>query len=289
MTRLARDHHRSYFAPVSELVDSECFNREKSRMTRSYEELSSRVKVGLDELSVVWTISNTRENGPRRIALLLHGGPEGSKDGPEQVYRNLAARLSTVGIDTVRFDFRGQGESSGDYIDMTMARQREDANTVVREIRNRGYERIGIVGESFGATCALGIYDERFTALVLLWPAIYLLDVCFAPFFDPPFDVELSEKGYIQVGSDRVGSDFLEEVKEVNDLEEQVKQVTVPTLLIHGSEDSEVPARQSERAYALLPHPKELVIVPGADHCLRRSHEQTIVLEKTTNWLNQYI
>lgn len=257
---------------------------------QEFTEINSRLPVNGQTLSVVWTRSSqVVAERERRIVVMLHGGPEGEKDGPEQVFKRLAGALANHGIDSVRFDFRGQGESDGDYIDMTMAAQREDCFAVLSEVKDRGYSKVGIVGESFGATCALGVYQGQIDALALLWPAIYLMDVCFAPFFEEPYASQLKSDGFIQVGKDRLSGEFLDEVVQVDNLEDKVRAVTIPTILIHGSADSEVPTRQSERAFSILPEPKRLIIVAGGDHCLRQPHEQEVVIRETTLWLDRYL
>jgi fermentation-respiration switch protein FrsA (DUF1100 family) len=47
---------------------------------------------------------------------------------------------------------------------------------------------------------------------------------------------------------------------------EQVKKIKVPTLFIHGDRDTFVPTRMVYPLYEACPAPKELFIVPGADH-----------------------
>jgi fermentation-respiration switch protein FrsA (DUF1100 family) len=47
---------------------------------------------------------------------------------------------------------------------------------------------------------------------------------------------------------------------------EQVKKIKVPTLFIHGEEDTFVPFAMVQPLYEACPAPKELFVVPGADH-----------------------
>jgi fermentation-respiration switch protein FrsA (DUF1100 family) len=47
---------------------------------------------------------------------------------------------------------------------------------------------------------------------------------------------------------------------------EQVKKIKVPTLFIHGGQDSFVPTRMVYPLYEACPAPKELFVVPGAEH-----------------------
>jgi fermentation-respiration switch protein FrsA (DUF1100 family) len=48
--------------------------------------------------------------------------------------------------------------------------------------------------------------------------------------------------------------------------DERIRSVQTPVLVIAGSDDSVVPSAQSRELYDLAPEPKELVVVPGADH-----------------------
>jgi fermentation-respiration switch protein FrsA (DUF1100 family) len=47
---------------------------------------------------------------------------------------------------------------------------------------------------------------------------------------------------------------------------EQVKKIKVPTLFIHGDQDTFVPTQMVYPLYEACPAPKELFVVPGADH-----------------------
>jgi fermentation-respiration switch protein FrsA (DUF1100 family) len=47
---------------------------------------------------------------------------------------------------------------------------------------------------------------------------------------------------------------------------EQVKKIKIPTLFIHGEDDTFVPFKMVHTLYAACPAPKELFTVPGAGH-----------------------
>lgn len=239
-------------------------------------------------LSSIWTSAENSAN--EKIMILLHGGPEGTKEGPDDIFVKLAHELANIGIDTVRFDFQGQGQSEGDYVNTTMTSQRQDFEVIYNKAIGFGYKKIGMIGESFGASCALGVFNEnRFSVLCLLWPCIYLLDNCFAFLFEDSNIQQLNDLGYIQVGEDRVGPNLLDELKNVDNFEKTIYDINVPTLLIHGEADEEVPYTQSIKAFNILKEPKKLVLVPEADHCLRRPQEQAIVLREVREWVLKYL
>lgn len=211
------------------------------------------------------------------VALLLHGGPGGSKDGPSDLYVRLAESLAVAGIASLRFDFIGANESSGDYAQTSASHQVAQYGHALNWLRTQGFEQVAVVGESFGGTCALGGYSrDDVDALVLLWPAIWLLDSVFDQFI---------ADGATEIDGVAVGPGFFDDMLNHPDREAEVRSVVAPTLLIHGDADGEVPFEQSRKAYELLQQPKRMVIVPGAEHCLREPDEQALVFQETTAWL----
>jgi pimeloyl-ACP methyl ester carboxylesterase len=125
--------------------------------------------------------------------------------------------------------------------------------------------------------------------LVLLWPAIWLMDDVFDTLIPVDWREQIEENGSIEIGKKRVGKDFIEGLFAHSDREAELRQVHVPTLLIHGEADTEVPVLQSRRAFDILSEPKRLVTVPGAKHCLREPMEQDLVIKEATTWLNAYL
>jgi hypothetical protein len=46
----------------------------------------------------------------------------------------------------------------------------------------------------------------------------------------------------------------------------RIRSVRVPTLVVAGDADSIVPTSQSREIFAAAPGPKQLLVIPGADH-----------------------
>ncbi|MEU4253068.1 alpha/beta fold hydrolase [Amycolatopsis sp. NPDC026612] len=240
-----------------------------------------------DSLAMVLATPAAAELGS--LAVLLHGGPGGQKDGPDRLYSDLARSLGEKGIASLRFDFRGVGESTGEYRDMTITRSVEEYDAVWRFARSIGFGHVGVIGESYGATIALRSEAADPDAVCLLWPAIYFLDVTFAPFVTEEKLETARRDGFTIEDGVEVGLSFLEEVLEIEDVEPGIRRLAAPTLLIHGKDDSEVPFRQSESAYALLSEPKKLVLVDGGDHCLARPAEREIVNAEVAAWFSKHL
>lgn len=247
-----------------------------------------RVGVGNDELAVV--VATPTTGSPQRMVMMLHGGPGGQKDGPADLYVDLAAHLGSAGIASVRFDFRGCGESTGSYRDMTIARQVEDLRAV-RSFADDRYQPSprGLIGESFGATVGLAGFDPAYRTVVLLWAAIWLLDGAFESYVTEENLSGARRDGYVDLEGEQIGLAFLDELHDVRDVSAPLHGLSTPVLFIHGEADHEVPFRQSVRAVDLVSGPHKLVGVPGGDHCLEGPQEREIVYRETVTWLRDHL
>jgi len=248
-----------------------------------------RLSLSAGDVQLSAVLVSPQEGSAESIAIMLHGGPGGEKDGPSQLYSNLAAELAGAGVASIRFDFRGVGESSGRYRDMTISSQTKEYEAVFALCRHMGFSNVAVIGESYGGTIAVRSRTANPDAVVLLWPAIDFFDVTFAPFATPQ-KMELARRdGYTVEDGDEIGLAFLEELHEVRDVWRDVKALSAPTLLIHGTGDVEVPYSQSERAHDLIRSAKKLVLVDGADHCMREPEERVVVNQEIVDWLASHL
>jgi alpha-beta hydrolase superfamily lysophospholipase len=206
-----------------------------------------------------------------RCVVMVHGGPGGDKDGPGGLFIEVAHALNRRGMAAVRFDMPGCGEAPGDYVDMTMGEQNRHLCEVVAEASLLGYSRIAVLAESLGAAVALLNWPPQARVAALLWPAIDLMDTSLARYLEPGAAEQLHDQGYVLLDDGvRVGRDFIEEFQRVDDyLWLAAYALRVPTLVVHGQRDEEVPLRQSLKLYDLLKEPRELIVVAGGDHGLR--------------------
>lgn len=258
-------------------------------MQTVFQEFQYRVPVDGDELAVVALLTDAP--GPRRLAIMLHGGPAGDKNGPEDLYADLARNLAESGISSVRFDFRGCGQSTGRYRDMTIKRQVVELSAVRRFVDTELMpDSLALVGESYGATIGIRGLEAGYETVVLLWPCIWLLDGAFESFVTPDKMRVAERDGYIIEDGEEIGIDFLRELVDVGDVGESLREFDlVPTLFIHGDADTEVPFAQSARATGLVTAPTRLVPVAGGDHCLVQPHEREIVHRETVAWLREHL
>jgi pimeloyl-ACP methyl ester carboxylesterase len=98
----------------------------------------------------VLAVTDFPARDPIALVVMCHG-LTGTRVGPQRLLTVLAEELTLGGFLCVRFDFRGSGDSSGEFSTTTFTSMRRDVEVVARWTRKRYGDRpIGLVGLSIG-------------------------------------------------------------------------------------------------------------------------------------------
>lgn len=219
------------------------------------------------------------------VAIIMHGFM-GNKYAP--FLETIAHELIKRNIASVRFDFNGHGQSEGNFSQMTVPNEVEDAQAVYRYVRSLPWVRnIALVGHSQGgvvASMAAGkLGADSVNALVLLAPAAVLRDdairgntfgVVYDP-LDPPDSVKLFNGVYL--GRNYIRSAFGLPIYET------AAKYQGNALLIHGTADHIVPYTYSERYHDIWPKSK-LMLLEHFDHGFTQNEQR--VAEIVANYLS---
>lgn len=179
-------------------------------------------------------------NNKSAIIILAHGWTS-SKDGKSCIL--LEKTFNKIGIDTLRFDFYGHGESEGRLEDMTISIGVKNVIDAVKYAKKSGYKNIGLFGSSFGGLCStLAAAKIKLFVLLLKSPV----------------------SDYRDIKWEKRGEGFMREHKKYNAYK-LAKKINCPVLIIHGIIDKDVPISQSEKLRKSLKNCK-LIEVAGLTH-----------------------
>jgi pimeloyl-ACP methyl ester carboxylesterase len=221
------------------------------------------------------------------LVILCHGIPGGgAKDPKDQGYAHLATALSGEGYVGVIFNFRGAGESSGDF---DMAGWVEDLKSVIEyslTITKVPLQPI-LFGFSAGAAVAVhaAAHDERINALLLCGCPADFGTIQSEPGTDR-FLRHARELGIISTPGfppDRAtwvkGFDTVRPERWISEIEATRK------LIVHGDADDVVPVEHAYRLFQKAQEPKELVIIKNGGHRLRLDNK---AMRLAMNWLKKH-
>ncbi len=238
----------------------------------------------MDDVTIVGEMyfASGEEEAP--VVVLCHGLPAGPPDPSDPGYPFLAQRLAREGFTTLIFNFRGAGFSGGN---LDLAGWMRDLGAVLNflDIAQDGIRPI-LIGFSAGAAVACRVASEkpRVKAVALL--------ACPSSFerLRHPENVQTMLEHCRQAGTLRdPGFPFSEE----DWVEGFLKTNPVgcvgaihprPLLLVHGEEDDLVPVADAHRLYGVAGEPKEIVVLPGIGHRLRK---EEMAVGATISWLKR--
>jgi len=192
-----------------------------------------------------------------------------SKDSEK--YVGIARRFCGEGFAVLRFDFRGCGESGGQFEDTSLTGRMDDLEGALDFVQERGYGNIGVMGSSLGGTVSILVAakDRRIRALVT-WATPCHLD-------------KLFREGAIE------GLEKLRRDAKKYDVVKAVKEAYCPVLVVHGSLDEQVPLSHGEVLYENANEPKDIQIIEGADHRLTTLSHRKRAVELTLEWFKKYL
>ncbi|HEY9724056.1 MAG TPA: alpha/beta fold hydrolase [Oscillatoriaceae cyanobacterium] len=226
---------------------------------------------------------------PVPAVLWLHGFT-GNRNESHRLFVDGARRLAARGIASLRFDFRGCGESDGDFFDTSITSQIEDARAALAFLRSQprlDAKRLAIAGFSLGTAIASQIASEESPAALVFWSPVVFPVPIFARLGLYAAHPELSRQGWIDSNGYRVGRDFLSELTALDPLG-ALAGWTHPLLVLYGKEDL---LATTENAEALLAE------IPGAvgearahaGHVFGSVPARSWLLERTESWLSEQL
>lgn len=221
-----------------------------------------------------------------RVFIIAHGFTA-NKDRVR--LRMIADALAENGYAAFRFDFGGCGESQEREI--TVKGQVADLKAAITLMRQRGFRKVGLVGESLGGLTSLLAYDPNVVeTLILLAPVTKSKRVLSEELTEEKFQRQFRDYGFAFYEKDgrrfKIPREYLQERLNV-DQKGLLSLVVCPTLIIHGDSDSSVPLRDSKEALRFLPAGSRLEIIRGANHKFEGKEEE--VVQSIIRWIRNNV
>ncbi len=242
----------------------------------------------VDGLRLLGRVYLAEEGSPQPAVCVCHGIPHGGPDTHYDVrgrgYPELAERICRGGFTVMIFNFRGTGDSQGNFDIMGWTRDLGAALDYLASLPEVTGSGLRLLGFSVGAAVSIyvAVQDMRVSSVA----------ACACP---AEFNSLVSKGSALEVVTHfrKVGiirdRDFpdsdggwLHSFQQISPLRYVSRLSPRPLLLVHGSQDETVPVSHARKLYAEAGEPKRLVIIDGAGHQLRRD-ERAVV--EVVSWL----
>lgn len=225
-------------------------------------------------------------NTPVPAVLYCHGFG-GNKIGKFRLAVRQAEKLAEAGIASLRIDFRGSGDSEGEFADTTIQTQLEDARVALQYLLEHPQidpNNIAILARSLGGAIATQLASEfsRIKALAL-W----------CPLFDakPWFKKHKGKPSEFLFMGQPLSQDCISQFAMLDTAKPLSLLQNTPVLLVRAGQDEILDSYHNEQyrenrkdnartSYLELPH---------SNHDFGNIKEQQILLDKTTSFLQGLI
>jgi dipeptidyl aminopeptidase/acylaminoacyl peptidase len=226
---------------------------------------------------------------PAAYVLDFHGGPEGQE---RPSFNATIQALLTRGIGVFAPNVRGSSGFGKTFVNLDNGILRKDA---VRDIKaSADYlvdagiadpDRLGIMGGSYGGymvMAGLAEFPDLFSAGANLFGVVN-----FKTFFEntEPWMAAIST---VEYGDPETQADMLAELSPIN----KVDQVTAPTIVLHGANDTNVPVVEAEQVVESLRQrdiPVKYVLFPDEGHGWSKTENRVRSTVEIVNWFATYL
>lgn len=171
----------------------------------------------------------------------------------------LSEAFQKQGINAFRFSFSGIEPSGGKSECSCYTKQAGDLSSVIDHFSAEGYQIKSIVGHSMGGTATIiqAAKDRRIGSIILIAPRIIPSNSIIVKEIEKkektPFEIidflDLPEVYSVDIGKKRYDFSrrYLQELRDINVLT-YLKQLQLPTFILHGTEDHIVSKKDVEEA-----------------------------------------
>ncbi|WDL95309.1 alpha/beta hydrolase [Alicyclobacillus sp. ALC3] len=202
-----------------------------------------------------------------KAVVCIYPGLGGTKVGPHRLLVQISNALEAVGVASVRFDLTGQGESDGEFHEISSELWEEDVQSIFRyiedseqlsglEVMTLGFSLGGIVAAKAAASRA-----DLVTGIIMMSPALNVAQL------SQDMLKQLPEGAQTVNFAGNIGTRDGAEAYAKSDPTEGFQHIRAPILMLNGTADSMVP-KDVYRAFAqkYVSEPGIHLELEGANH-----------------------
>lgn len=235
-----------------------------------------------------------RGRGRRPAVVFLHGFTATNTES-HRLFVEASRRLAGLGLASLRFDFRGSGNSAGSFAEVTISSEVADARAALRWLRRQpGIDpaRTAVVGMSLGGLVAAHLLaGDRSLRAGVLWNPVAFPRERRDTWMTLDHLRQLRRHGVIDWGGWPVGRALYRELGACRPIRQLVR-ATCPVRIIQAGDDQTTPPAGAQ-AYAEAMQKAgrlcDLKLIEGADHIFSSLRWTETALQLTEEWLGRHL
>jgi len=205
--------------------------------------------------------------------------------------RNISRALVNKGIAVLRFDFTGLGDSEGSFEDTNFSSNVSDLIQAAKFLEENYKAPALLIGHSLGGAAV--IFAASKIASVV---AVSTIGAPSSPahvkhlFKSNVEEINATGKAKVNIGGRdfTIKKDFIDDI-ESKPMNEVLKNLRKPYLVIHSPQDTIVGIENAKELYQYAHHPKSFISIDKADHLLSNNDDSTYVGNVIAGWAERYL
>jgi pimeloyl-ACP methyl ester carboxylesterase len=206
------------------------------------------------------------------------------------ILREASARLAAAGFHVLRFDFSGNGQSEGVFIETSYTKYITEIGAAANFLKAYGVKWLGFAGHSMGAAISVLAASRLSGIQAVCAIAGRLTGMDPSRIFSPDQRRQFQATGRLEFVSRgrqlELDNRFLNDMLS-HDMRAAVASLNIPLLVVHGTQDEIVPADQALKAQSINPDQSELAMITGADHFFSRPEHRDLAARKIAEWFTR--
>ncbi|MBV7256739.1 alpha/beta hydrolase [Pacificimonas sp. WHA3] len=203
----------------------------------------------------------------------------------------LSRALAQQGVQVLRFDFTGLGESEGAFARSGFAANVNDVVSASEALSAGGHAPALLIGHSLGGAAVLAAASRIPSArAVVTLGAPYEVDHVLDQLGDSLKRIEKDGSAQVEIGGRpfEVSREFLDGTRGQGQ-RSRIETLRRALLVMHSPTDQIVGIEHAAKIFTAAKHPKSYVSLDDADHLLTRAADTEYAAGVITAWLQRYV
>lgn len=205
--------------------------------------------------------------------------------------RNISRALVNKGIAVLRFDFTGLGDSEGSFEDTNFSSNVSDLIHAAKFLEENYKAPSLLIGHSLGGAAVIFAASQLESVV-----AVSTIGAPSSPahvkhlFKSNVEEINAIGKAKVNIGGRdfTIKKDFIDDI-ESKPMNEVLKNLRKPYLVIHSPQDTIVGIENAKELYKYAHHPKSFISIDKADHLLTDNEDSTYVGNVIAGWAERYL